>query len=142
MLRVNSPRTSRVLSDTRERTLMGDIQTASSSVNILRIAEKNQQDFPDKIVVLHSSGEVAHSGDKALKVNNTEMIFYSNLASFVDRIVITDLYPHGTRPIFDDLRLDIIFSHQTPKSIIHSNYMLFSEDYYREVKRILEEIVG
>jgi hypothetical protein len=121
---------------------MGDIQSSSSSVNILRIAEKNQQDYPDKIVVLHSSGEVAHSGGKALKVHNTEMIFYDNLASFVDRMVIFDLYPHGDVPIFDDQRLDIIFTHKTPKSFIHSNYMLFSEVYYAQVKRILEEIVG
>jgi hypothetical protein len=142
MLRVNSPRTSRVLSDTRERTLMGDIQSPSTSVNILRIAEKNQEDYPGKILVLHSSGEVAHNGNKALKVNNTEMIFYDNLASFVDRIVITDLYPHGSRPIFDDARLDIIFTHKTPKSFIHSNYMLFSEAYYLQAKRILQEIVG
>ncbi|QIN54310.1 hypothetical protein [Cedratvirus kamchatka] len=142
MLRVNSPRTSRVISDTRERTVMGDIQSASTSVNILHIAEKNQQDYPNKIVVLHSSGEVTHSGDKALKINNTEMIFYDNLFSFVDRVVTFDLYPHGDRPIFDDTRLDIIFTHKTAKSIIHSNYMLFSEAYYLEAKRILEEIVG
>ncbi|SPN79427.1 Hypothetical protein BRZCDTV_336 [Brazilian cedratvirus IHUMI] len=142
MFRANSPRTSRVVSGGLTRTLMGEIQTTSNSVNILRLAEKNQQDYPDKIVVLHSSGEIALVGSKSLKMNNTEMIFYDNLASLVDRVVITDLYPHGDEPFFDDVRLDIIFTHKTPKSTIHSNYMLFSEDYYKQVKAILQEIIS
>ncbi len=117
--------------------IIGNINSNIESISLYKVAERNQEKFPSKITVLYSSGEIANINESHLRVSGEEIIFFDSDKDVVDYILTHDVYPYNGTPYFDDERMDILFRHILSDREIYSNYMLFDQDYYEEIKKIL-----